>query len=243
MSASINISSQSSQGSRGIARMARQRVVLPAKRRKTRTRIYLPQRTYAVRPTGEKKFFDSSLSTATTAAWAIILNSAVIPTQGAGALQRTGDKLSILSFNFRIYLSMNAVEAQAAPSPTILTRIIIGVSHVGVIAATTDVVDTGATADLLSYYQNSTISDFTILKDFFIKVDPHALNEGVTNSFAHGTSISDVVKFTHTWKKPLAVKFGAGTTNVTRNSIFVMAISSATGATQNVEIRARYLDN
>ena len=201
-----------------------------------------PKTVVIVQRPGEKKFFDQSLAVATTAAWAIISVSVCIPAQGTGIELRIGDSISVTSLNFRMYLSMNAVEAQAAPSPTILTRIIIGVSNRGQLAATTDVVDTGSTSDLLSYYQNSTIRDFTILKDFFVKVDPHALNEGVVNSFAHGTSISDVVKFTHTFKKPLQVRFGAASTNVTQNAFFIMAISSATGGTQNIECRTRYTD-
>jgi len=245
MSASINISQR---GIRRAASARRKRVGVARPFQTRRPNVFVPRQPIAaivrrqVARMGEKKFFDQSLATATTNAWAIILASAVALGQGQTVETRIGDKLNLISFNFRMFLSMNALEAQVTPSPVILTRIIIGVSHVGVIGATTDVVDTGSTSDLLSYYQNTTISDFTILKDFFIKVDPHALNEGAVDSFAHGTSISDVVKFTHTFKKPLQLRFGAGTTNVTQNSIFILAVSSSTGGIQNIETRARYSD-
>lgn len=243
MSAAINISSRRRQGRRVSARTVRAPTFTKAFRRRPNVFMRVP-RQIVVRQAqlGEKKFFDNSFSTASTNAWAIITANLVIPGQGQTVETRIGDSISITSLNFRMFLSMPVVESAVVPSPVILTRVIIGISHVGILAAATDVVDTGATSASLAYYQNSTISDFTILKDFFIKVDPHALNEGAINLFSHGVSISDVVKFTHQFKKPLVMKFAAGTTTVRQNGFFVIAVSTGTGATQNIETRARYLD-
>lgn len=247
MSASINISSRSRRATARRTRLIGQGGFMGGvKRRRPVRSAFIPRpiRTIVVRQPrlGEKKFFDQSFATATTAAWAILAASIVIPAQGVTVETRVGDKLSLTSINFRMFLSMNAVEAAAAPSPVILTRIIVGVTHVGVIAAATDVVDTGSTSQTLSWRKIPTVTDFTILKDFYIRVDPHALNEGAVNSFGHGTSVSEVIKFTHVFKKPIPVRFGAGTTTVVQNSVFILAVSTATGGVQNIETRARYLD-
>ena len=247
MSASINISSRGRRASARRTRLVGQGGFTGGvKRRRVAPRIRtfaLPRQIVVRRSTAEKKFFDTSLATATTAAWAIIQASGFIPGQGQTVETRIGDKVSVTSINFRMYLSMNALEAQAAPSPVILTRIIVGISHQDVIGAASDVVDTGSTSQLMSYYTNTTIGDFTILKDFMIKVFPHALNEGTANAFAHGVSISDVIKFTHTFKKPMVVKFAAGSTTVKKNALFILAVSTATGAVQNIETRIRYTDS
>ena len=138
---------------------------------------------------------------------------------------------------------MNALEAQAAPSPVILTRIIIGINKIGGTVTVADVVDTGSSADLLSWRKMDTVDDFIILKDFFIRIDPHALNEGVTNSFAYGTSISQVIKYSKNFSPPLKMSYATGLDTPTRNNIFLLAISTATGAVLNIETRTRFTDS
>lgn len=244
MSASINISSRRRQGRRVSVRTVRAPPFRKGFRRRPNQFIVVP-RQMAIVPRalqGEKKFFDVSLADASATSWTTLSSSLCVPAQGQTVETRIGDKLSVLSINVRVFVSMNAVEAAVAPSPVILTRFILGVIPAGGGATPGNVVDTGATTLLLSYYQNSTISDFIILKDWMVRVDPHALNEGVVNSFGHGVSVSDVIKFTHVFKKPLAVRFAAGTTTVTRGTIFLMAVSTATGATQNIETRCRFTD-
>ncbi len=248
MSASINISSGTRRTTARRTRLLGQGGFMGGPKRVRRQFRQQPRPITAivrriVQRTGEKKFNDTSLATTTTAAWAILTQNLIAPVAGDLVERRIGDRIRITSINFRMFLSMNALEAQAAPSPMITCRIIVGINHQGGTTVTTDVVDTGSTSQLLSWYQNSTISDFTILKDFMIRVDPHALNEGSPNAFAHGTSISEVIKWSHTFKNPLELRQAAGATGVTKNSFFIMAVSTASGAVQNIETRIRYTDS
>ena len=241
MSASINISQR---GIRRAATARRKRLGGRTPFARRRPNVFVPRPvTIIVQRQGERKFFDSSFNNASTNTWVTTSSNICVPTQGTGNQNRLGQKISITSMNFRMYLSMNAVEAQATPSPTILSRVIVGVIRPGAGVTVGDVVDTGATADLLAYRQIDNTSDFMILKDFFIKVDPHALNEGAVNAFAHGTSISEVIKFTKVWKKPMPMKFVTASDVASQNGIFIMAISSATGAVLNIETRTRFTDS
>ncbi len=243
MSASINISSQSSRGSARSARFKRGRIVLPAKRR----RITLPPRTtivkFVARPTGEKKFFDLSFAEVTTTAWANIGSVFPVPTKGTDDQNRIGSKISIVSVHVNHFLSQTAAEAQAAPSPEVTTRLVMGVTKSGALPGVGQIMDVGATTQLIGFRQLNDTDNFRVIKDWYSRSDPKALNEGAANAFAHGTSISQVTSWTHVFKKPLVMKFSSAADTVDANGLFLQAVSTLAGATNNIEIRVRYMDS
>ena len=238
MSQSINISS----GSRK-TRLKRTRYV-PAKA--TRVRRVAPTRTIVkyVPRQGEKKFFDRSFSVATAITWALQDAQALfIPGEGTSNKLRIGNKVNVISLHCRFILQLAQLEAQAAPLNQIVTRVLIGHSHDGSMPAVGDIVDiAGSTTDLLSWRNMDNTQEFSILSDFYLKIQPFNLNEGAINSFAHGANNSEVVRFNKLWKKPLKAQFKSGTVTPSANNFFIMAISTSLGATLNVEIRTRYTD-
>ncbi len=190
----------------------------------------------------ELKFFDASTSNTTTNAWVMTLSNVCSPAEGTGDQTRIGSKINIMTFNLRAKLSVGVTESQTVPQPEVITRIIVGISHQGGTVVTTDVVDTGATTDLLAYRNMDQVGDFTILKDFYMKVEPWVTNEGAINLFATGVRESDVITYSKHWKLGLQKTFAAGTTTATKNGIFIMVISNSTGATLVLELRTRYTD-
>ncbi len=245
MSATINISSRRRQSRRVSARNVRAPPFTRGFRRRPNVFMRVPRQIIVRQASpGEKKFFDTSASVATTAAWAIVTGLAAIaaPSQGQTIETRVGDRISVTSINVRMFLSLSTLEAQTAITPEVMTRVIVGVIKVGGTVTVADVVDTGSTTDILSYRNLNTVDQFQILKDFTVKVKPDNMNEGAVDSFAQGVALSDVIKFTHVFKKPLDVRFVAGTNTTSRNGIFVMAVSTVTGATMLFENRARYTD-
>ncbi len=214
--------------------------VMRGKRRK-----FAPARTIVVHkaPHRERKFFDTSQAAASTTGWVVNNNALCIPTAGTGNQNRIGSKITIQALHMKMFLSINAVESAATPNPMIMARIIIGVAHNGGTVVTTDVIDTGASSQLLAWRQVDEVSQFTILTDFYIIAKPQDVNEGAVNVFANGTTISEVVKFTKVWKNGLPKKFITASDIATRNSLFLMAVSTATGAVLNIETRCRFTDD
>lgn len=194
-------------------------------------------------PNAEKKFFDLSNSSATSAIWNMLATNVCVPTQGTGNQNRIGQIVSVTAVNFRMFLQIAAAESAALPPPSILCRIIVGVNNGPGTTAVSDVVDEGSTTDLLSYRNIDGVTDITVLKDFYIRVDPWVTNEGAIDKFANGVKQGEVVKWTHVFKKPLQLRFDTASDNVAKNSIFLMAISSAAGATHKIEIRTRFTDS
>ncbi len=239
MSQDINISSRR----RAPARAKRTRIVLPPRTRKRRTAFVVPrQMARAIVRRGELKFFDTSLAQASTASWVVISQNLCVPTQGNGNQNRIGSKINIHSLNFRMFLSVNAAESQTTPNPMIMARVFVGVNVGGGTVTNTFVMDTGATSQLLAWRNIDHTEDHLMIKDFRIIAKPQDMNEGSANLFANGTTISEVVSWTKTWPKGLPMKFVTGADTVARNGLFMMFVSTATGAVLNVETRCRYTD-
>lgn len=245
MSASINISSQRRMSTARRTRLPARSLGIRKRLSRAHTgRITLPPRTIVrvVNP-GEKKFFDSSFQTAVTASWNVFSSSLCIPAAGTGSQTRIGSAISIVSFHMSAFLQLGELEAQANPAPEILYRVIIGVARKGGTTTVADVLDTGATNQILAWRNLDETRNIRILKDFYVRLDPHALNEGTANNFANGTSNSQVIKFTHVFKKPLVLRFSLATTTITENSLFAMVIGTNVGSTLNMETRTRYTDS
>jgi len=238
MSQDINISTRR----RAPARAKRARIVLPPRTRKRRA-AFVPRPMAIVRRTGELKFFDLSFATASTAAWVILSQNLCVPTAGTGNQNRIGSRITIKSINFRMFLSINANESQTTPNPMIMSRVFVGLNVGGGTLAETFVVDTGSTSQLLSWRNIDHTEDVLMVKDFRIICKPQDMNEGSANLFANGVTISEVVSWTKTYPKGLQLKFVTGADTVARNGIFLMVVSTATGAVLNIETRVRYIDN
>lgn len=245
MSASINISSR-----RHPASARRTRVIGQAgfmggvKRRRPARAAFITRPVRIVLPPirGEKKFFDVSAQVATAITWANQTSHLCIPAEGITAQLRIGNKINVVSLHVRCFLSVAQLESQTAPLSQIVTRVLIVQSNDGTVPAIGDVVDTGSTSDLLSWRNMDNTSEYSILSDFYLKVDPHVVNEGNINLFAHGAAASDVVRYNKNWKTPLKVQFKTGTATPSNMTFYLMAISSATGATLNIETRTRFTD-
>ncbi len=239
MSQDINISSSR----RPAARVKRARIVLPPRTRKRRT-AFVPRSMTIVRraPLGELKFFDSSFALASTNAWVVASQNLCVPTAGTGNQQRIGSKLTIRSINFRMFLSINANESQVTPNPMIMSRAFVGINVGGGTVTNTSVMDTGATSQLLAWRNIDHTEDHLMVKDFRIIAKPQDMNEGSANLFANGVTISEVVSWTKTYPKGLQMKFVTATDTPARNAIFMMLVSTATGAVLNIETRCRYTD-
>ncbi len=207
-------------------------------------RKFNPARQLVVRKArGEMKFFDTSLAQASTVTWTVISQNLCVPTQGTGNQQRIGSKITIHSFNFRMFLSSNAVESQTTPTPQIMSRVFVGINVGGGTVTNTSVMDTGSTSQLLSWRNIDHTEDHTMIKDFRLLVKPSDMNEGSANLFAAGTTISEVVSWTKVWPNGLPMKFVTAADTLARNGLFMMLVSTATGAVLNIETRTRYTDS
>ncbi len=234
MSASVNLSRPS--------RRAMKPFRSPAMRGKRRK--FVPTKTIIkiVERQGERKFFDNSFSTASAVTWAVFSSNIVNVGEGVTNQLRIGSKIMLQSIHLRMVSTISNVESQANPINDVLTRIILGVSKNGGTVAVADILDLGSTTDLLSWRTIDTATEFTVLADFFVEVQPTQLNEGAVNLFATGEVNSPVQKFSKVFNKPLKMSFTTATTTATQNGIFLMVISTSIGATIKIETRARFTD-
>ncbi len=242
MSQTLNISSRRSSSRPVRVRSVRAPTFTRKFRRRPNTFAIVPRPMPRAKLTAELKFFDTSFAQASTVTWVVISQNLCVPTQGQGNQNRIGSKITIRSLNFRMFLSSNAVESQTTPTPQIMSRVFVGINVGGGTVTNTSVMDTGATSQLLSWRNVDHTEDHTMIKDFRILVKPSDMNEGSANLFAAGTTISEVVSWTKVWPKGLSLKFVTGADTLARNGLFMMFVSTATGAVLNVETRCRYTD-
>ena len=113
-----------------------------------------------------------------------------------------------------MYTFLGSLESQIVPINQIQTRVIVGINIDGGATVAANVVDTGATDILIAHRNLGYTRQYRTLKDVFFKIEPLCVNEGVVNSFACGKADSQVVEFTHTFKKPLIVSLRISVTPV-----------------------------
>ncbi len=202
------------------------------------------------RPGNELKFSDSENNAdAFAVTWATMvdgtMNCLSAVAQGVGESQRLGRKYWISSIHLKLNIIEPAKESQAGPISDTQLRLILVLdtqTNATIINAT-DVVDTGQTADILSFRNLQQTGRFRVLWDRKIVMPIiNQTNEGAVNKFAAGTTVR-LININKKFKRPIAVECegtGATVTDISTNSISLIGISNVVTTTLTYQCRIRF---
>ncbi len=190
----------------------------------------------------ELKFLDSELtSTSLTNAWASYnptgtgcTDSLSVPVQGNGESERLGRVYTIDSIMIHGRVKRGSHESSNGPFTDIRIRIIVywDTQTNSAEATMTDIMDAGATDDILAFRNLQNTHRFKLIcdKSFLMKFN-NQTNEGAVNLFATGGSTRPFTLY-HKFKGGLKVQTDGTTANVTSvtdNNIGIGAIAEGNG--------------
>ncbi len=197
----------------------------------------MPMPTMYVQPTampaGEKKFFDTTLSSTSLATAGVVLNDSLnlIP-QNVTETGRIGRKVVIRKIHMRGFMILAA--NATASSEVYRVMLVLDRQANGAAATVLNVLDT---ADEKSYNNLANSGRFLVLKDWY----------GAMNKTADvGTNINSVIKtFTYNKSCEIPLEFDAAVgaiTEIRSNNLFLIGISSSTTISVSHTTRVRYSD-
>ncbi len=189
----------------------------------------------------ELKFLDSELTnTNITASWTALnptgtgaTDTLSVPAQGNGESERNGRVYTIDSIMIRGKLTVAEIEGNIAPIPQTRARVIVywDKQTNNAEAAVTDIMDAGATDDIVAFRNLQNSHRFRILYDkSFLFRQTNMVNEGGSNLFSGGQQIIPFQMY-HKFKGGLKVQTDGTTANVTSctdNNIGLGAIAALT---------------
>ncbi len=201
----------------------------------------------------ERKFLDTTkTSTAMSNTWASILPSSPtdidclsVPVQGVGESEHLGRTYFINAIFVKGFVARDAVEQQTAPLGDLQWRILLvwDMQTNGTAITATDVMDDGATNDVLAYRNLQHSSRFIVLGDTGLMNFPvFNMNEGGFNAFANPASDMPWT-LNKTFKKAIKVRTDNTTgvvESVTDNSLSLIGITSNVVAKVQFESRMRF---
>ncbi len=225
----------------------RPRGIRKTKRTTKRQRLVAAPRFRGV--AGENKFQDLEVTDhALTAGWTAV-NPATVDcisavAQGDGESQRDGRVYHINSLHLRGLVKIPTAESAGAPQADDLVRVCViwdtQTNQTEVVA--TEVMDGGQTDDVLAFRNLAFSHRFRVLFDKTIHIKPFILNEGAANLFANQRTLVPW-KFDINFRKPIKVVCsgtGAVVTDMTDNSMAVIACAQSTAYTLSYQVRVRF---
>lgn len=202
----------------------------------------------------EVKFFDSSITNANPSVAVDMSGGEVDPvtvaclnamTQGNGASQRLGRHISMRSISVRGRVSLPQVEAETFPPGNVHVLIVLVLdkqTNASQMSSEDVFVNESASVNTnASVFRNMQHTDrFTVLATRKMIIEPHIVNEGAVNAFAHGQeekTFSMHVKLRN--KKVLFADAGGTVSNIQDNSLHMLFFANDNAL--NIDYNARLL--
>lgn len=201
----------------------------------------------------ENKFLDTELTTTSLAAtWGTFnptgtgsTNTLSVPVVGTGESERNGRMYTINSVMVRGVITSVPLESQGAPIADIRARVIVywDTQTNSAEAVATDIMDGGATDDVLAFRNLQNTKRFIVLYDKSIVLHfNNQTNEGAINLFAAG-SVHRPFSFYKRFKNGIAVQCDGTTANVssvTDNNFGLAAVATTTNVQIAYQARIRF---
>lgn len=188
---------------------------------------------------GEKKFFDTTVTANTTTPGAVMAPSINLVAGGTGESQRIGRKMTIKSIHFRGHAILAAGTVATAAAESCRMLLVLDKQNNGAGYAAADLLN--ATVTDRSFLNLSNSQRFVILKDWYFSMSAVNTNGATPVNF---TQLMKILKYNKKCNIPIEfATAGATLADVRSNNLSVFLIGTDTSISILMQSRIRYTDD